>query len=29
MGFWADLKAKRAAKKAQAQNEFELSDWTI
>ena len=29
MGFWADLKAKRAAKKAQAQYELELRDWTI
>ena len=27
MGFWADLKAKRAAKKAQAQFESELNDW--
>ena len=29
MGFWADLKAKRAAKKAQAQYELQLNDWTI
>ena len=29
MGFFADLKAKRAAKKAQAQYELALSDWNL
>ena len=29
MGFWADIKAKRTAKKAQALYELQLHDWTI
>lgn len=29
MGFWADLKAKRAAKKAQKVFDQQLSDWTL
>ena len=29
MGFFADLKAKRAAKKAQAQYELQLSEWNL
>lgn len=29
MGFFADLKAKRAAKKAQAQFDLELNDWNL
>ena len=29
MGFWADLKAKRAAKKAQAQYELQLNEWEL